>query len=282
MRPNILLIMADQWAASALGCDGCAVPVSPHLDALAARGVRFTRHYDNGYGIVQAWQDGNFDLILMDCHMPKLDGYATTREIRQREAERTLLHAAQSEPVAPRTPIIALTANALSDDRERNLAAGMDDHLSKPIKQVELAAALVRWTHDSSVSAAPPQKQTQTRVPETSVLQKERWDELQRELDAGLLEELVRLFLEEAPSLIRELQTAVQAGQAAEAHEVAHKFKGSCATMDVARLAALCREIEGGAKQDQLSTLSTLSKRLPDEFIAAQTQLEADLIQSSK
>ncbi|HEX8463954.1 MAG TPA: response regulator [Abditibacterium sp.] len=71
--------------------------------------------HDNGYEIIQAWQSGHFDLILMDCHMPRLDGYATTREIRLQEAER----AADGLSRRPRIPIVALTANAVASDREK-------------------------------------------------------------------------------------------------------------------------------------------------------------------
>jgi PAS domain S-box-containing protein len=92
--------------------------------------------YADGEAVVKAWQEGNYDLILMDCHMPVLDGYAATREIRHLEAGKAHI------------PIVALTANALAEDRERSLASGMDDHLSKPIKQAELASALSRWFED--------------------------------------------------------------------------------------------------------------------------------------
>ena len=84
----------------------------------------------NGREAVDAWASGYHDLILMDCQMPVLDGYAATREIRSRE------------PAAQRIPIVALTANAMKDDDLKCKAAGMDDHLSKPLDRERLAQCL--------------------------------------------------------------------------------------------------------------------------------------------
>jgi PAS domain S-box-containing protein len=88
---------------------------------------------DNGVAAVEAWKRGGFDLILMDCQMPKLDGYAATRSIRA------------LEQAGKRTPIVALTANAIKGDETKCLEAGMDDYLTKPITLGALAACLARW-----------------------------------------------------------------------------------------------------------------------------------------
>ncbi|MCX7674038.1 MAG: ATP-binding protein [Thiobacillaceae bacterium] len=96
---------------------------------------------EDGEQAVQAWQSGQFDLVLMDCMMPRMDGYAATRAIRALEAQR-----------GGHTPILALTANVLEDERERCRDAGMDDHLAKPITRAALEQALARWlpAHDSN------------------------------------------------------------------------------------------------------------------------------------
>ena len=93
---------------------------------------------DNGRDAVEAWRDGAFDVILMDCQMPEMDGFEATAEIRAEESR------AESRG---HTPIIAVTANALDEDRKRCLAGGMDDYLSKPFDRAALVATLARWVH---------------------------------------------------------------------------------------------------------------------------------------
>jgi CheY-like chemotaxis protein len=107
---------------------GCIVEVVP--DGQAACGAAAQRHYD---------------LILMDCHMPVMDGFEATRRIRDDEFERERGH----------TPIVALTADALAGDRERCLECGMDDYMTKPVSGAMLAAAVERWT--GRKTAAPSQ-----------------------------------------------------------------------------------------------------------------------------
>jgi CheY-like chemotaxis protein len=87
----------------------------------------------DGCAAVTAWQRGSFDLILMDCQMPRMDGYEATREVRRLEGGQR------------RTPIVALTANAMKGDEERCMASGMDGFVSKPIDRPKLEACLNRF-----------------------------------------------------------------------------------------------------------------------------------------
>ena len=87
----------------------------------------------NGEEAAKAALEGSFDVVLMDCQMPKLDGYGATQAIREQEQN------------TARVPVIAMTANAMKGDREKCLAAGMDDYISKPVRQDVLAEALRRW-----------------------------------------------------------------------------------------------------------------------------------------
>ncbi|QDD66037.1 hybrid sensor histidine kinase/response regulator [Herbaspirillum seropedicae] len=109
------------------------------LRILLARKGCILQEVENGLQAVEAIRTGHYDLVLMDCMMPIMDGYQATAEIRAREAARGL----------PRTPIIALTASAIEGDRQRCLDAGMDDYLSKPFTQVGLMQTVEKWLQKS-------------------------------------------------------------------------------------------------------------------------------------
>jgi signal transduction histidine kinase/CheY-like chemotaxis protein/HPt (histidine-containing phosphotransfer) domain-containing protein len=187
------------------------------------------------------------DLILMDMQMPEVDGLEATAAIRASEAREGDL----------RLPIIALTANALDGDRERCLAAGMDDYLSKPFTQKQLARALARWLPlDRTTQAAP--------APDPVVISGQRpggkpaptgagvLDEkalsriraMQREGAPSVLLRVIDIFLDAAPKLLAQMHAAVAGNDPLQLCRAAHSLKSSSANLGATSLSALCRELE--------------------------------------
>lgn len=206
----------------------------------------------NGREAVAAWQQGSYDLIFMDCQMPELDGFTATAEIRRREGD------------VRHTPIVAMTANALEGDRERCLAAGMDDYLTKPITRARLEAILARWLAPSA------------RLEENVELGSDRLPLIDAKQldhatggDRALAQEILVIFAEGLPELSRRIAEAASRGDAAALVAAAHELKGSAANVGACRLSSLAAEIETAARQGQTSTqaLAGLDTAC-DEFLA--------------
>ncbi|MCX6613787.1 MAG: response regulator [Acidobacteria bacterium] len=119
-------------------------PVNQRISSLMLRKLGFAVDLaNNGEEGVAMWAEGNYDAIIMDCQMPVLDGYSATARIREQEL-------AQGQGSSHRLPIIALTAHAMSHDRQKCLDSGMDDYLTKPVEASELGATLNRWLKRNS------------------------------------------------------------------------------------------------------------------------------------
>jgi CheY-like chemotaxis protein/HPt (histidine-containing phosphotransfer) domain-containing protein len=196
----------------------------------------------NGREVVDASARGTYDAILMDCQMPILDGYEAAVEIREREAA--------AGPGAARIPIIALTAAAMPGDRERCLAAGMNDYVAKPMTLDSLAEALRRWvpgriSAPASTRRAPAQYQTDEGgepAVDASVLARLANEELGG--DRAFLVELIDLFLEQAASMLADLQTAADADDQREVARIAHTLQSSAGNLGARRLQRLCAAAE--------------------------------------
>lgn len=191
---------------------------------------------DNGREAVEAVALGDYGAVLMDCQLPVMDGYRATAEIRRREG------------TGRHTPIIAMTAAALPGDRERCLAAGMDDYIAKPVLVRGVQAALSHWlggeatAPQTSASADPAE-------PARDVLDPDRWAELGQLDSAGngsrFLRMLVDCFLARAPADLASLRAAVERGDATAIHHVAHRLKGAAATLGSPGMVDVCQELEG-------------------------------------
>lgn len=203
---------------------------------------------NNGQEAHELAQFENFDLVLMDCQMPVMDGFEATARIRERERELGL----------PSLPIIALTANAISGDREYCLSHGMDDYLSKPFSQQQLHELLARWlpTREEQLAdgwqAAADSASAAVVMTETPVEIDQQIIRQLRELREGLLLRIIELFRTTSPGLLQQLTDAIAARDAEAIYKTAHNFKNSAANLGLVELATACRECEACARQKRL------------------------------
>lgn len=204
---------------------------------------------EHGRLAIEAVAAQHFDLILMDCQMPEVDGFRATALIREHEASAT---------PSRHIPIVALTANAMEGDRARCLAAGMDDYLSKPFTLQSLQDMLSRWIPVKSTGLPPvshPATPRKTEPPETTsfpeplpeLLDTQAWKAilaLQRPGQPDLLAKILGLYLKDSYELVDKIQAAVTDRNARLLQEAAHSLKSRSATLGAHQLAQLCQQLE--------------------------------------
>jgi two-component system sensor histidine kinase/response regulator len=215
---------------------------------------------ENGWQAIEAMNSRLYDAVLMDCQMPVMDGLSATAEVRRREAGAGHV----------RVPIIALTANAMDGDRERCLAAGMDDFLSKPFTQQQLATLLQRWL---ALRTLPEQERREGQRPpliDVGVL---------RNIAAlgrpGLLDSLIDLYLQHSPLLIAAVESAAAGMQQASLSEAVHTLKSSTANLGGVRLALAAKECESLVRDGGIAQAGAIVLRIRreyQEFCAALTR----------
>jgi two-component system sensor histidine kinase/response regulator len=183
----------------------------------------------NGRQALDALAREAYDLVLMDVQMPEMDGFEATAEIRRREAG------------GRRLPVIAITAHAMAGDRERCLAADMDDYLAKPISAGELFQKLVRWGGRGAEPlppAAQPDESRQDVALDPARLRESAGD------DPELERELLGDFLAQAQVLLTGMRASISGGDASRMATAAHTLKGSCRALGAGALGAVCQELE--------------------------------------
>ncbi len=205
----------------------------------------------NGLEVLEWLTKQDYDLVLMDCQMPLMDGYNTTQELRHREGNKR------------HTIVIALTANAMLADREKCLAAGMDDYLSKPLEQEDLATIIQRWTpqkEESHSLIAPQPNPAQVAIaPQDadSPIDLERLKRISRG-KITVQQRLIAIFLDTTTKDLEALESAIQALDYAQVEHYAHRLKGSAANLGIAKLSAPAAKLERMARQHTLEGATEL------------------------
>ena len=238
---------------------------------------------DNGLAALEQVSRESFDLVLMDCQMPEMDGFEATGEIRRRQREGRLQRT---------LPVVALTANAVEGDRERCIAAGMDDYLSKPFTRDRLAAVLARWlpaqgpgpTSLTAVAQLPAKRADKARrAPSESAEApiNPRALEAIRSLTgpkgASFVGSVIRAYLADAPGRMQQIRSAVTAGDAERLRKAAHGMKSSSANVGAETLADACKTLDalgrGGTTEGAGPLLASAEKELVRVIAALQAQL---------
>jgi PAS domain S-box-containing protein len=208
----------------------------------------------DGREALQALERQPYDVVLMDVQMPEMDGLEATRRILER----------WPEPDRPR--IVAMTAGATEADREACLAAGMNDYVSKPIRQEELAAALAR--------SAPVSGGRAVEDAEGALIDPDELDQLRRTVGGqDALEEVMTTFLHDTDRILAELRSDAAAGRAAEVRRHAHSLKSTAASFGASALSDLCRRLEELGQAGRLEDAPALIEDVAAEFARVRTAL---------
>jgi len=223
-----------------------------------------------------------FDLVFMDIQLPELDGFEVTREIRRQE------------PPGVRVPIIALTAHALEGDRERCVAAGMDDYLSKPITEEQLIAALSRWSTPAPETVSDPNAFSDEGLDADQNAQADsievdsvdadsvdadaieaaalhsQWREAAQRVDertnSNFTQRLSKLFLEDSSARLDRIRELLEIGDSEQIAREAHALQGGCGQVGASAMMALCSNLEDTAWAGELDNVEELLILISGEF----------------
>ncbi len=255
----------------------------------------------NGEAALLRMQASRYDLVLMDCQMPVMDGYTATRRWREHEAASNASH---------RLPIVAMTANAMAGDRQKCLDSGMDDYLAKPVTRGELERCLFHWqqmaqqghtlmSDQASIEAAaasiptgrltqagPMQPQGAMTMaspmpvappePATQVLDLGILDELRGMLGSEV-DRLIEVFLDDTPRLIAALETAAIGPDFEMLRNAAHTLKSSSANLGAVSLSAAAKKVEHGARARSLERPAVAVALIANEFNRTRQALRATM-----
>jgi len=236
---------------------------------------------NNGEEALALIEQQTYDVVLMDCQMPVMDGYQATAAIRERQASNS-----------KRLPIVALTANAMEGDRDQCLAAGMDDYLAKPYSRTQLQQVLSRWLEPeglqperlqpnagevaapAAVSVVDTPTAVDTPLAERSAALNMKFLDQLRELDPsggmGLARQILQVYLDSSRNTVGQVEQAIATGDSEALRRAAHSLKSSSANVGAETLSGLFKQLEGlgrEAKLDEASAVFDGARREYDQAV---------------
>jgi len=276
-QPAVDMLPVINSASQGVALQGKVLLVEDHpvnqeyaLQALHGLGISVDLA-GNGIEALNRLQEQRYDLVLMDCQMPEMDGYHATELIRQTERETG----------SGRLPIIALTANAMLDDRQRCIAAGMDDYLPKPFSKSQIRAILHRWLPDAERSepavveepvvaynASNPVVKSGASVQPDTIEQLRGMDD-----DGRFLNRIIGAYLEKSPTDIEQLYQGLALADAEALRKAAHSFKSSSYNLGAHHLAELCKTVEMMGRECDLEGVAELCAGIEAEYLRARKAL---------
>jgi len=278
--------LASRLPLHVLLCDDNVINQKVALRLLQQMGYR-SDVAANGVEALEALDRQPYDLIFMDVMMPEMDGLEATRQIRARQKQPSQFPNYKCPLI-----IVAMTASAMYGDREKCLAAGMDDYVAKPVRLEDVRAIVERWGEAAArakpavgaESGSGPSETADSREPTkpAAAAEADAPVDMSRLLDftdgdPENLRELVTLYLSQTEEQLGQLEAAVQAGAAQEVRRLAHSCAGASATCGVRHLAPLLRELERQGFEGQLTNATQLSREAGEEFKRIRSFLEAYL-----
>ncbi len=274
-RPSTATPLIDNLGANVLLAEDNPVNVEVAKEFLQGLGCRVFV-VENGLEAVAAMASTRFDIVLMDCQMPVMDGLSATRRIRSGE----------DVAGARRTPIIAVTANAFAEDRVRCLEAGMDDYLSKPYSERSLFDMLAKWLRPSAVPDEASDSSTNNRAQVVNANEALSANDA-ADLDHGVLDplrkarpdlfiRLVSTYFTYAPKALEDLELAAATQDFDRLSALAHSLKSSSANLGASAIASYCRKLERVAAERHSGEAKALVDAIVKSFARLRDELQLD------
>lgn len=262
---NMMILVAEDERANCIVIDAMLKSLGYHYHVV-----------NNGLQAFDYFKSHSPDLILMDCQMPEMDGYTATQNIRNYEA---------SENRINQVPIVAITAHAIDEEKDRCIEAGMNGFLTKPINVEHLNQEIRRWQAkiDPGIRAENPERdhavQKQNQSDELISINHLQIEELKKHMDADMIHELIDVVITDFPKGLAEMNVLLKNQDIAALYRVAHRVKSVPGNLGAVKLASLCQQLNDFCKaEDEIQKIDHMVRQIEAEWLQVEQYLKQCLI----